>query len=313
MSEGNKSVILPMFSGKDDEFQTWWTKFMAFATAKGVAQALKKEADLPASQNEALNETEDADKPKIKARNRNSIAMSYLVSAFKSEADLSLAYEAMDDDWPGGQAHLVVTALKEVYQPSDSITEVELYKKLNKVEMKKKDDPKSLFEQIAKIKNWYNNGNRKVPDAQLIAIVLSKAPKEYASVLTSEQEKRGNQLTLTNMRAVMNKYYRQVYKKTESTDKNDEMQLVGAGSGGKNSKKGKFKGKCHNCGKQGHMAKDCWMDPKNADKRPEWFKPSEVSAAASGEKQKSDELQLVNVRWGKYAEAFAEDDDDFDY
>lgn len=131
MSEGNKSVILPMFSGKDDEFQTWWTKFMAFATAKGVAQALKKEADLPASQNEALNETEDADKPKIKARNRNSIAMSYLVSAFKSEADLSLAYEAMDDDWPGGQAHLVVTALKEVYQPSDSITEVELYEKLN--------------------------------------------------------------------------------------------------------------------------------------------------------------------------------------
>ena len=85
--------------------------------------------------------------------------MSYLVSAFKSEADLSLAYEAMDDDWPGGQAHLVVTALKEVYQPSDSITEVELYEKLNKVEMKKKDDLKSLFEQIAKIKNWYNNGN----------------------------------------------------------------------------------------------------------------------------------------------------------
>ena len=165
MSEANKSVILPLFSGKDDESQTWWTKFMAFATAKGVNKALKKEAELTTTQDEDLDETDAADKLKIKARNRNSIAMLYLVSAFKSEADLSLAYEAMDDDWPGGQAHLVVTALKEVYQPSDSITEVELYEKLNKVEMKKKDDPKALFEQIAKIKNWYNNGSRKVPEA----------------------------------------------------------------------------------------------------------------------------------------------------
>ena len=137
ISEANKSVILPLFSGKDDEFQTWWTKFMAFATAKGVNKALKKEAELPATQDEEFDKTKDADKLKIKACNRNSIAMSYLVSAFKSEADLSLAYEAMDDDWPGGQAHLVVTALKDVYQPSDSITKVELYEKLNKVEMKK--------------------------------------------------------------------------------------------------------------------------------------------------------------------------------
>ena len=58
MSEGNKSVILPLFSGKDDEFQTWWTKFMAFATAKGVAQALKREAELPATRDEDLDEME---------------------------------------------------------------------------------------------------------------------------------------------------------------------------------------------------------------------------------------------------------------
>ena len=63
----------------------------------------------------------------------------------------------------GGLAYQVVEKLKEVYQPSDSITEVELYEKLNEVEMKKKDDPKTLFEQIAKIKNWVKKTRKRVP------------------------------------------------------------------------------------------------------------------------------------------------------
>ena len=38
----------------------------------------------------------------------------------------------------------------------------------------KKEDPKTLFEQIASIENWYNEGTQKVPKSQLIAVV-SKA------------------------------------------------------------------------------------------------------------------------------------------
>ena len=36
----NKSVVLPTFSGEDEAFQVWWTKFRAFATAKGFVNAL---------------------------------------------------------------------------------------------------------------------------------------------------------------------------------------------------------------------------------------------------------------------------------
>ena len=116
----------------------------------------------------------------------------------------------------------------------------------------------------------------------------------------------------------MNKYYRSVYKRSanKEQDNNDEMVLAAPivkGKGNGNGKKGRFKGKCHNCGKEGHMARDCWNDPKNADKRPAWFKPSEVAAVCTKADKPSDELQLVNMNWGKYAEAFAEDDDDVDY
>ena len=163
----NKSVVLPTFSGKDEDFQVWWTKFKAFATAKNVIEALmSRKADLPPTQGTALDESVTADVPKIKARTRNSLAMAYLLSAFKSQADISIAYKVMDDDWPGGLAYKVVEKLVEIYQPTDDVTEVELYNKLLQVKMKKKEDPKVLFEQIATIQNWYNTSTKKIATAQ---------------------------------------------------------------------------------------------------------------------------------------------------
>ena len=137
MSDSNKSVALPTFSGKDEAFQVWWTKFRAFATAKGfVAALLKKEADLPDREDATLDESDANQKKRIKARERNSLAMAYLLNAFKAEADISLAYETMTDAWPGGLAYKVVESLKEIYQPKDSVTEVELYERLMNVKMK---------------------------------------------------------------------------------------------------------------------------------------------------------------------------------
>jgi hypothetical protein len=136
----NKSIILPTFSGKDEDFQLWWTKFRAFATAKGFVEALLgKEDDLPDGQDEELDETKD--QSMIKARMRNSLAVEYLLQAFKARADISIAYETMDDEWPGGLAYKIVEQLMEVYKPDGTMVEVEVYQKLLKVKMKKKEDP----------------------------------------------------------------------------------------------------------------------------------------------------------------------------
>lgn len=142
----NKSIILPTFSGKEQDSQLWWTKFRAFATAKGFVHALlKKDPDLPGTQDEELKD-DDAGKKKKKARDTNSLAMAYLLSVVKSQADISITYETMTDEWPGGLAHEVMEMIMEVYKPQDDITEVELYEKLLNVKMKKNEDPKTLFE-----------------------------------------------------------------------------------------------------------------------------------------------------------------------
>ena len=117
MTTTDKSVILPTFDGKDDAFQAWWTRFRAFATAKGVVEALLgREAELPNSEGVALDPaTQDA---AIEAKGRDSLAMACLSSAFKAQADVSLACETVDDDWPGGLACKVAEKLLEVCKPS---------------------------------------------------------------------------------------------------------------------------------------------------------------------------------------------------
>ena len=73
--------------------------------------------------------------------------------------------------------------------------------------MKNKEDPRTLFEQVASIKNWYETGTNKLPKSQMIAVILKAVPAAYESVLISEQQKRGNTLEITHLRIVMNKYY----------------------------------------------------------------------------------------------------------
>ena len=211
----------------------------------------------------------------------------------------------------------------EIYQPKDTVTEVELYERLLEVKMKPKEDQKTIFEQFASITNWYNSSAKKVPLEQQIAVILKAAPKEYASVLTSEQKAKGTTLKVSHLRAVMSQYYRAVHKKkgSKGDDDDDEMALASTNEKGQsnsqkksscnNGGKAKFNGDCNLCGKHGHKSTDCWENPKNADSRPKWWKPKNEVNAAAKDTKKSDELQIVNISWGKYAEEFEEEEVDY--
>ena len=93
---------------------------------------------------------------------------------------------------------------------------------------------------MASIQNWYNTDSKKLPKEQLIAVVLRAAPNEYASVLTGEQAKQGINLELSHLRAVMNTYYRTVYKQSSKQEDDEEMALAEAdGQKNNNQKNGK--------------------------------------------------------------------------
>ena len=168
-----KSIRLPMFDGKPEKFQVWWTRFRAYAGVFGFIKALKKggETALPPTEDALLDDTSETDKLMIAALKRNAIAMANLTMAFTTDATMALVYESLnDEDWPGGLAHKVIDALKKKYQPQDTMTRVELRQMLNKVSMKKEQDPASIFEQLSSIKNRYNTKKITIDEADLIAV-----------------------------------------------------------------------------------------------------------------------------------------------
>ena len=75
--------------------------------------------------------------------------------------------------------------------PEDTMTRVELHQVMNKISMKKGQEPAVLFEQISAVENRYNSVEQ-VSEEDLIAVILDAAPAEYHSVLTSEHRFKGD-------------------------------------------------------------------------------------------------------------------------
>jgi hypothetical protein len=70
------------------------------------------------------------------------------------------------------------------------MTRVELRQMLNKVSMKKEQDPASIFEQLSSIKNRYNTKKNSIDEADLIAGILDAAP--CTEGLSSSTTNEGN-------------------------------------------------------------------------------------------------------------------------
>jgi hypothetical protein len=161
-----------------------------------------------------------------KAKKRNAIAMANLTMACTSAMTMGLVYEAQTEEWPGGLAHLVVAALKAKYMPDDVITKVELRQMLSKVKMKKDKEPSILFEQLSVIENRLNKPGQQIPDDDLIAAVLTAAPKEYVSILTAEHRSKGTALRLTDLESAMTQHWRQTTGPLSSANEVNEVTLL---------------------------------------------------------------------------------------
>jgi hypothetical protein len=66
------------------------------------------------------------------------------------------------------------------------------------------------FEQIsAMIENKFNEAWSKIEEEELIAVVMSAAPKVHVLVITTEQRIRGTRLKLDDLESAMTQQYRQ--------------------------------------------------------------------------------------------------------
>ena len=111
------------------------------------------------------------------------------------------------------------------YQPQDTVMLVELRQKLNKIMMKKGQDPATLFEQIAAVENHYNAVTKKIAKDEFIVVVLDKSTMEYKSILTTEQRVKGTLCTLDDLESTMNQHWRQIGGSNEA-EKNNKIFLA---------------------------------------------------------------------------------------
>ena len=111
MVDESSTIKLPVFSGKDEDFPTWWRRFKAYGKVKKFSQCLKPEAetDLPASDTEAAGDTAD----EKKARSRNKTAMLSFTMAFKTDSMMKIIMGSETDEYPEGLAWKVVAELEQ--------------------------------------------------------------------------------------------------------------------------------------------------------------------------------------------------------
>jgi hypothetical protein len=219
----SRKATLPKFGGAHKDFQTWWTRFLAFAAVYQFTQVLTgtPETDLPSSDAAVIDTSTDPGKRQKLAKDRNNIAMEHFTMPFTSAQTLGLIYKAQDASWPAGLAHKVVTALKSKYKPVDMVSLVEMRQAMAKVSMKKNEEPSSLFEKICEMENRFSRSQITITDEEKIATVLAAAPNEYIPLLTAEQRAQQSNLTLDHLQDAMMTRWRQIHNDVGQDDGNE--------------------------------------------------------------------------------------------
>ena len=189
--------------------------------------------DLPSSEDAPIGDHERGKNQK-RAKYQNVVAVTQLASAFSTDTALLFLYEGMSDaKWPNGLAYLMVKAIKKQYMPNGLILKVELQQA-------------ELFNQLSEIKVKFNQpGQLAIEKDEFIAVVVTRAPDIYQGVLTSEQQRKANDVTLADLQETMTMQYQAMGGRTKENKEDSEVTLTA------------FGGTCYHCKQHGHKAHEC--------------------------------------------------------
>jgi hypothetical protein len=119
-----------------------------------------------------------------------------------------------------------VKALIKKYKPTDIMSKAEMRIEINKVSMKANEDPSTLFTQLSSIEVRYKTT---IDDDEQMATILSVCPKEYKSVITSEQRYRGTSLTMEHLEEAMGDHFRSLQFGDDAIKVDDDTLINASG------------------------------------------------------------------------------------
>ena len=157
MSEATKSVSVPTFSGREEDYELFWPRFVAYADMKGFAEAIEWERpdpDLPNKHDELDSDPTVREKQEA-AIKRNKIAMAAFTLAFQTKASLNMINVAKSSDYPRGLAYLVAKELQHSCNPKDRVAKLEATNAIRAVKMKTGTKPSKFFNKLNALKVQY--------------------------------------------------------------------------------------------------------------------------------------------------------------
>jgi hypothetical protein len=239
-SHGEGKARVPTFDSKIESYEEFEMQWNAFAQVEGFSDALLTEGhpDMPTDHKTVIpDDGQGQGNKEARAKKENAKAVAYYTLELKSARLRALINKAKTEEWPGGEAWKYNASLVKKYRPDGIIAVAEARRRLNKVSMKKYDDPAILFEQLVEIEVAYAGTTIKITEQDCIGVVFATAAEKYHSVLTPEQRTNGAGLTMDDLEDDTNQSWRQGGGSQKKHTGNDGGEMVLSD----------FGGTCYNC------------------------------------------------------------------
>ena len=187
----NQSTTIPRWDGKKDTAEVFMYKFKAACTLKLVdgepcTKVIREEfeAQLPTDENTTLDESDPDDAKKILALKQNEQVMAMLMIAMHTKEGMSKVMREMNRNpiFQTGQAWRIIKSIRDECRPDDHISEMELETEVNKIKLKKGEDPNVLLERLADIEVRFGMN---IPDKKKSGVVLRCGKGTYNAVMAT--------------------------------------------------------------------------------------------------------------------------------
>ena len=106
MSEDNavKSIVLPLFSGKNTDYSVFWPRFYTYAVLKGLEEELDATTSKFPADPSVLDSDADIKKAQEKATKMNNLAIASFTMAFITGTLMVHVEKTKTNEYPGGVA-----------------------------------------------------------------------------------------------------------------------------------------------------------------------------------------------------------------
>ena len=253
MSEAVEFVSnkLPLFSEKK-EWVVWSEVFYARAERSGYQGLLDGSGtEIPKSTKESYTDEEK------KVMQLNSKAYGDLISCMDVKKDggkvaFHLIKSTKTKDYEKGNASLAWKKLINKYEPKSAPSLTKIHKEFYAAKLKDKSDPDVWITHLEELRIQMEGMGSTMDDRQFLLHALNNLGRDYDTTVLMMEQKLGKSnadcsLTIEELReALCLKHERMGVGRADGGNK--EEHALAAGSNGR---------RCHQCGKIGHIARNC--------------------------------------------------------